>query len=895
MIIRPVNKYLFLMFLFICSYSARSQCLTNSLIINTGYDPITGAAIPPGTNGGTPVIDPHWILSAVSPGVATAIAATPIAGLIEVIPGNNANVIQPIFGSWASNPVGDPGGWISCLNSNTYYDCLCGTPYNMTLGRPFRMCSDDSIKLTLYIADDNYMSATDIDGVPLLFSQPAIASTTFFSTYAFFTQTVYLTAGTHTIHFVVNNYNILAGSPSNPTGLDVYGTVSSASGSNSLVSESSAACNTYVCGGTCNALTMPDSLHLCQRETSTISPAITGTDSILNISWSPATGLSSTNILNPVVTAATSGWYYLTVNSVLPDNLIANGSFSIGNVGFTSAYSYVPSSTSALVPSGLYTITTDPALDNPFATDSFGDHTTGMGNMLAINGASTPINVWCETIPVTPNTNYDFSAWFANWSSDTTSNLPIIQFEVNGILIGTPFDFPHPDGVWTQFFTTWNSGTSTSASICINDQQTASFGNDFAIDDISFQQICTAIDSIYLKITPTDTSLTHTDTSICALAGSVTLNAPAIYSNYTWSTGATSSSVTVTGGGSYWVENEFTCSLLVDTFNITLVLPDTVFMESNAAFCLGGSVTLNAPALTGYTAAEWSTGSATSSVTVNDTGIYFVQETGACGGLSDSFNVTLYPQVTPTASFTAVGCAHSITLTALPAGAQYSYMWVGPLSFTNTLQSPYIIGATPANDGVYSVTVVDNATGCSGMAAATVTINPVPAAPLTNITPNQTIDYGSSLQLNADGALYYWWLPDDGTLSDRNINDPMATPTQNTIYTVYGMDSLGCVDSANIQVDVVADSIAIPSAFTPNGDGLNDIFRPSGMKYQSLVEFSIYNRWGQQVFTTNNKQQGWDGTFNGVKQDMGVYQYILKVEPDGGSTRLFKGTVTLIR
>ena len=151
------------------------------------------------------------------------------------------------------------------------------------------------------------------------------------------------------------------------------------------------------------------------------------------------------------------------------------------------------------------------------------------------------------------------------------------------------------------------------------------------------------------------------------------------------------------------------------------------------------------------------------------------------------------------------------------------------------------------------------------------------------------------MQLNADNAVYYWWLPNDGSLNNRNINNPIATPTQNTVYTVYGTDSTGCMDSAKITIDVTFDSITIPSAFTPNGDGLNDIFRPIGMKYQKLVSFSIYNRWGQQIFYTANKEQGWDGTFNGVLQDLGTYQYMIIVALDNGDNRMFKGTVTLIR
>ena len=870
-----------------------TPCLTNSLIINTGYDPITNAAVTPSTNGGTPAPDPHWILSAVSPGVATAIAATPIPGLIEVVPGNNADVVQTLTGSWATNPVADPGGWISCLNSNTYNDCLCGTPYNMTLGRPFRMCSDDSIKLSFYIANDNYISASDLDGTPLGFTETTPPLGTYFSTYTYFTKTVYLTAGTHTVHFEVNNWNITSGSPANPTGLDIYGTVASATGSNTLVSESSAACNTYVCGGSCPTLTMPDTVKLCLHDTATLHPVLSGGDSILSITWSPATGLSSTTILSPVVTATTSGWYDLTVQSLLPDNLVDNGNFQFGNVGFTSSYIYSPPP-STILNEGYYSVYNNPnGVHSGFL--SMGSYPVTGGNMLIINGGTTASSVWCETIAVTPNTNYDFSAWFADCSAVTTGiYVPVLQFMVNGVLLGTPTPVSAAPGTWMNFFATWNSGTNTTANICIYDETTAAEGNDFVIDDISFEPICKVTDSVYVKVNPVDTSYSHTDTSVCNLTSTVTLNAPAGYTNYRWNTGVIGvSSITGAVGGTYWVEDTGICILRVDTFHINAIVPDTTLTTNLESLCQGTTLTLTAPA--GYVSLTWSTGSTAASITVTDTGTYVARESFACGTAYQEYPVTYKPPVIAAAKDTVKGCFYLVDFMGSPAGSIYSYLWTGPAGFTSTMQNPVIQSGGPANEGVYTLTVTNNTTGCNGKANTTVVIVPIPPVPLTNVSGTQTINYGSSVQLNADNALYYWWLPDDGTISNRNINDPFVNPTVTTVYTVYGMDSLGCVDSAKVTVDVINDSIYVPSAFTPNNDGLNDVFRPMGMKYQSLVEFSVYNRWGQRVFSTSNKDQGWDGTFNGVKQDMDVYNYVLIVALNDGATRMFKGNVTLVR
>ena len=124
----------------------------------------------------------------------------------------------------------------------------------------------------------------------------------------------------------------------------------------------------------------------------------------------------------------------------------------------------------------------------------------------------------------------------------------------------------------------------------------------------------------------------------------------------------------------------------------------------------------------------------------------------------------------------------------------------------------------------------------------------------------------------------------------------MARPLESTTYAVYGYDKHGCLDSAYVIVKVDSSMLEnIPSGFTPNGDGLNDIFRPVGIQYQNLVDFRVYNRLGQQVFYSNSYKNGWDGTFNGSPQDMGVYNYVIILANPDGTNKIYKGDVTLIR
>ena len=185
--------------------------------------------------------------------------------------------------------------------------------------------------------------------------------------------------------------------------------------------------------------------------------------------------------------------------------------------------------------------------------------------------------------------------------------------------------------------------------------------------------------------------------------------------------------------------------------------------------------------------------------------------------------------------------------------------------------------------------------GCT--ASDVLTIHVKPPLVLSNLTIDQTISIGSSVQLNADSALYYTWTPNDGTLNNPNINNPIATPTDSvTVYTVYGSTLYGCKDTASVTIRVdptVTDFM--PAAFTPNGDGLNDNFRVFNLRSQRLVDFRIFNRWGHEVFQTIDPKKGWDGTFNGVAQDMGVYNYQVIVAHPDGSQKSYTGTVTLIR
>ena len=144
--------------------------------------------------------------------------------------------------------------------------------------------------------------------------------------------------------------------------------------------------------------------------------------------------------------------------------------------------------------------------------------------------------------------------------------------------------------------------------------------------------------------------------------------------------------------------------------------------------------------------------------------------------------------------------------------------------------------------------------------------------------------------------MHYEWSPGPPLLNNANIADPVAMLTASTTFSLIVEDALGCkgYDTVTIKIFKPTD-IYVPSAFTPNGDGLNDILRPLGTVIERLDYFRIYNRYGQLIFETSNLSKGWDGTYKGERQTTGNYIWILKARDRKRAIITMKGNVILIR
>ncbi|MGB2704790.1 MAG: gliding motility-associated C-terminal domain-containing protein, partial [Chitinophagaceae bacterium] len=162
---------------------------------------------------------------------------------------------------------------------------------------------------------------------------------------------------------------------------------------------------------------------------------------------------------------------------------------------------------------------------------------------------------------------------------------------------------------------------------------------------------------------------------------------------------------------------------------------------------------------------------------------------------------------------------------------------------------------------------------------------------------DQEIEAGESIQLGVSGGgSQFTWTPVTW-LSNPNISNPVATPGNTVTYKVVVRNDAGCSDSDYVAIKVMPyPGIYMPTGFTPNNDGLNDDIKPTITKEFSLENFSIYNRWGQKIFSTSQKNIGWNGKINGVEQNPGVYAWIINAtDIRSGEKHDKKGTFVLIR
>jgi gliding motility-associated-like protein len=225
-----------------------------------------------------------------------------------------------------------------------------------------------------------------------------------------------------------------------------------------------------------------------------------------------------------------------------------------------------------------------------------------------------------------------------------------------------------------------------------------------------------------------------------------------------------------------------------------------------------------------------------------------------------------------------------------------SFSWSPPRTLSNPLSLNPV--AHPLDSTAYVLTGVSVLSGCPKPVRDTVIVSVLPkinafAGRDTAVIINQP------LQFNASGGTSYVWSPATG-LSNPNIPNPVGLyhgEFDVIRYKVLVSNVSGCADSAFITVKIfkVPAQVFVPTAFTPNKDGTNDLFRPIAVGITRILYFRVFNRWGQLVFSTTENGAGWDGKIKGQEQGTDVFVWVVKAIDFTGKDFFAKGTVTLIR
>jgi gliding motility-associated-like protein len=674
----------------------------------------------------------------------------------------------------------------------------------------------------------------------------------------------------------------------------------------------------------------------------------------ITYAWSPATGLSATNIATPIATPTQTTTYTVTVTDV-------NGCTGTDDViitVLTTGCLDISATGSAICPGACGTVS------------------------VTVNDGTGPFNyAWSGGLPNDPGphpvcptstTTYTVTVTDAGGNAATTSAIvtvfPNAQSNAgpdDAICEGGSTQLNGSGGVSYE----WNPPDGLSDPQIPNPVASPDATTTYTLTVLDANG-CTDTDAMTLGVNTVSGIDAGPDVAIC-LGGSTTLAASGGVS-YSWSpaTGLSSTNIanptaapTTTTTYTATITDANGCTG-TDVVTVTVNTLAGVSAGPDVSICTGASTVLGASGGVSY---SWSpvTGlsdptSATPTASPTATTTYTVTATDA-NGCSGSDQVTITITTLQTAN---AGPDQGICLggsTTLNASGGVSYSWTPGTGLSSTTIAAPV--ANPTATTTYTVIVTD-ADGCSGTDAVVITVTPLDFA---NAGPDQEVCTGTSTSLAASGGISYLWTPSTG-LSNPAIANPTVSPSGPITYTVLVTDADGCYDTDQVSLSTLAlptvslgedfeaclgqvrliavqsqpgqsyvwstgdtgpiisvsnsgtyevtasnacgsitDAITvlfvdcdcaiyIPNAFTPNGDGFNDVFQPVVCPVESYQLF-IFNRWGEMIWTTEDRTEPWNGQVIGgseVAQDE-VYIYVLKLVIDGGNSKRITGSVTLLR
>jgi len=418
---------------------------------------------------------------------------------------------------------------------------------------------------------------------------------------------------------------------------------------------------------------------------------------------------------------------------------------------------------------------------------------------------------------------------------------------------------------------------------------------------------CSSSDSIAINLFPLPDVSTLSDTSTCS-GSSITLTTSSTQGQkFSWSpsTGLSNSNI-INPVASPSATTKYIVTATSakgctskDSVTINVLSTPVVTTSADTLICIGSTTDISAssPNAVQYV---WSpsTGLNNSSISnpvafPNNSTTYLVKVTAnnSCEA-EDSVRVDVKQKPVFTINPTSAGICIGESIVFTATGGD-TYQWY-PAA---TVQNPNDASTKvfPSSNTTYKVVVTDNVCNITDSLFATVSLASLPN---TTISKSNDVDCViGEAKLTATGGAKYLWSP-ASSLSNPHMANPVATPTQTTMYYVQISNTNGCTAQDSIEVKVIVgeaeNGYMLPTAFTPNNDGYNDCFGIKKWGYVTDLDFSVYNRWGNIIFHTNNSSNCWDGTYNNVQQPTGAYVYQIRAKTICGNVYR-KGTIVLIR
>lgn len=395
------------------------------------------------------------------------------------------------------------------------------------------------------------------------------------------------------------------------------------------------------------------------------------------------------------------------------------------------------------------------------------------------------------------------------------------------------------------------------------------------------------------------TATTSTIGATCAGVGSITVNANGGSGSYRYSVDGINfqpSNILNVPPGNYTVTIKDINGCITTRPAIVGLINDlTVTPVSDEIICEGTSVQLKPN--TNANQFSWTNGSSLNSLNIEQpiasptvTTQYIVTATlGVCSA-NDTIDVNVLPAPVADAGTGGEICFGQTF--QLRGNGGVSYQW-SPATYlsSSSVNNPV---STPTQTIRYSLMVTD-ANGCQSLQPDIVQVNVTPPIVIT-ISKDTAVAMGDVFQLQASSvANNYVWSPGFG-LNNIYVPNPIVTVTGDITYKVTATTNAGCKGEASVTLKVYkGPDIYVPTAFTPNGDGKNDVFKPFPVGIKNYTYFRVYNRWGQVIFSTSEFNKGWEGKVNGIEQPSGTYIWIVEGFTKDNKKISKKGTVTLIR